>query len=453
MNISKQNIDDVNAVITVNIEKTDYTDRVDNVLKDYRKKANMPGFRPGKVPASLVKKMYGRSVLLDEVNKLMGEELSKFLEESDFDILGEPLPSENQDPIDLENGENFEFKFDVALSPAFEVSLSKREKIKNYIVKVEDEMVERQINSYTDRFGEQSDAEVVEVEDLLKGTLVELNENGEIKDGGIMVEKAIVSPDRIKDEDIRNSFVGAKMETVVPFNPMKAFVNPKEVASLLKVDEDNESVNSNYNYIVTEIKRFKKAEVNKELFDKVYGEGVVETEEDFRAKIKEEVQENFKTDSEFRFLLDTREKLLKKVEDLVMPETFLKKWLIEKNRENKEFSEEQLETEFPKVMENLKWDLIKGKLAKDNDIQTTQEDVTAYAKKMAKMQFMQYGMANVPDEHLESYAQEILKNQDQARNAFEKSLEEKIVGYVKEHVKVEDEEISLEDFNKLFEKN
>ncbi len=453
MNISKQNIDDVNAVITVNIDKTDYADRVDNVLKDYRKKANMPGFRPGKVPASLVKKMYGRSVMLDEVNKLMGEELSKFLEEADFDILGEPLPSDNQEPIDLENGEDFEFKFDVALTPAFEISLSKREKLKNYVVKVEDEMIDRQINSYADRFGEQTDAEEVEVDDLLKGTLVELNAEGEIKDGGVMVENAIVSPDRIKDKTIKNSFVGAKLETVVRYNPLQAFENEKEVASTLKLEEGDEAIKSDYNYIVKEIKRFKKAEVNKALFDKVYGEGVVETEEDFRARVKEEVQENFKTDSEFRFLLDAREKLVKKVDGIAMPEAFLKKWLLEKNRDNKEFSEEQLEAEFPKVIENLKWDLIKGKLAKENDIQTTNEDVTAYAKKMAKMQFLQYGMANVADEHLENYAQEILKNQDQARNAFEKSLEEKIVSFIREQVKVEDEEISLEDFNKLFEKN
>lgn len=453
MNISKHNIDDVNAVITVNIEKSDYADRVDNVLKDYRKKANMPGFRPGKVPASLVKKMYGKSVMLDEVNKLMGEELSKYLEESDFDILGEPLPSENQDPIDLENGDNFEFKFDVALTPEFEISLSKREKLKNYIVKVEDEMIDRQITSYTDRFGQQTDAEEASVEDLLKGTLVELNDKGEIKDGGVMVESAIVSPDRIKDEAIQKSFVGAKLETVVPFNPLMAFTDEKEVASFLKVEEGDECIKSDYNYIVKEIKHFVKAEVNKELFDKVYGDGAVENEEEFRAKVKEEVQENFITDSEFRFLLDAREKLVKKVDGLLMPEAFLKRWLLEKNKENKEFSADQLETEFPKIIENLKWDLIKGKLAKENDIKTTNEDVTAYAKKMAKMQFLQYGMGNVPDEHLESYAQEILKNQDQARNAFEKSLEEKIVAYIKEQVKVEDEEISLEDFNKMFEKN
>ena len=454
MNISKQNIDDVNAVLTINIVEADYAESVAKVLNDYRKKANIPGFRPGKVPTSLIKKMYGKSIMLDEVNKLMGSKISEYLEEADFKVLGEPLPNESQKLADLDNTKDFEFKFDIAFAPEIEVKLSKREKITCYTIDVTNEMVEKQKNGYADRFGTQTEVDTVENKDLVKGTLVELNEKGEIKEGGIMVENAVMAPDRIKDDAIKAQFIGASLESNIVFNPMAAFDNATEVSALLKIaKEETTTLESDYKFIIKSISRFVKAEINKELFDKVFGEGVIETEADFDARIKEDIAKSFEQDSNYRLIIDTKDKMLKKVGDITLPEAFLKRWLLIKNQENDNFNEEQLEKEFPNILESLKWDLIKSQIAKDNDIKTTEEEIVEYAKKVAKMQFMQYGMNDVANEHLENYAKEILKNKEQAQNIVEKEFEEKIVAFIKDSVKIEEEVISLENFNKLFEQN
>ncbi len=450
MNISEKRIDDVNGVITVSIEKADYAENVKTQLKEHSKKVSMPGFRPGKVPFSLVNKMYGKSVMLDEVNKLMSEHLTKYLEEADFQVLGDPLPSESQPTLDFDSQEDFEFVFDVAIAPEINIALSKREKIKFYTIKVEDSMVEKQIEAHASRFGEHIQVEEALANDMLKGSIVQLDAEGNVLEGGIQATDVVLTPEYMKVDEIKDSFIGAKVGDVISFNPKTAYDNDTEVASMLKVKkEEVENLDSEFSLTVNEITRYVNAEVNQDLFDKVYGEGAVASEDEFRTKIAEEIRAGFVNNSDYKFLLDAKDKMLKKVEDVVMPEEFLKRWLIITNKDNEKLTEAQIEAEFPKFIEDLKWNIIKGHLSKVNDVKVEEADTVAFAKDVARSQFAQYGMTNVPDEHLENYAKELLNNQEQGRGIIERVLENKIMAVVKESVKVEEEEVTLEAFNKM----
>ena len=455
MNISTQNIDAVNAVVTVEILKADYEGKVADVLKQYRKTAAMPGFRQGKVPAGVIKKMYGKSVMLEEVNKLMSSEMTKFLQESEFDILGEPLPSEDHEAQDFETQEDFVFKFDVAISPVLDIKLSKREKLKYYDIAVDEDMTNRQKEAVCSRFGNYSNPEKAEDKDLLKGKLVELDADGNIKEGGIFVEEVVISSDIMKDADEAAKLLGAEKESTIVFNPKKAYAgNASELSAMLKVEKaDAENIESDFQFTVAEITRYNKAEVNQELFDKVYGENEVKSEEEFNEKIKAEIKDNLSANSEYKFLIDAKDKLLKKIEDVVLPEAFLKRWLLISNENNAEVTPEKIEEDFDKILDDLRWQLIKTAIVKDNDIKVEKEDAVVYAKKVAKAQFAQYGMTNVPEEHLENYAQEMLKDQQQGQNIVERAIEDKLIAFIKEAVKIEDVEISLDEFNKLVSEN
>ncbi|MFC0877157.1 trigger factor [Saccharicrinis sp. FJH2] len=447
MNITKQDINDVNAVITLNVEKSDYEENVNRVLKDYRKKANVPGFRPGKVPASLIQKMYGKAVLFDEVNKLMSDELNKYLSEADFQVLGDPLPSEDQETIDFDNQDTFEFKFDIGISPAVEISLTKREKLKYYDIKVDDELINKQVDYYRSRFGKQVDVEEAEEKDLLKGDLVQLDDAGNPLEGGIEGKSVVLSPERVVVEELKKEFLGKVKGKTIKFNPKTAFENDTEVSSLLNIKkEEVADLNSDFSFTVNEISHFEQAEINEELFKQIYPEDEVTTEEDMRKRIADEIKENLVSNSDYKFLLDAKDKLVEKVKDVELPEAFLKRWVV---ATNKELTDEQLEKEFPMFLDDLRWNMVKGSIAKANEIKLEEADVMTYAKKVAQSQFAQYGMTNVPDEHLENYAKEILKNEDQSRNISERAFENKILDKVKELVKLDVEEISLDAFNEL----
>ncbi|WP_439182061.1 trigger factor [Carboxylicivirga taeanensis] len=451
MNISKENIDALNAVIKLTVEKEDYASRVDNVLKDYRKRVNMPGFRAGKVPMGVVKKMYGKAVIADEVNKLVSEKIHNFIVDEKLDLLGEPLPSESQELIDFDNAENFEFAFDVALAPEVDIKLTKREKLPFYKVTISDEMFNQQKDSITGRFGKSEVVEAVTEKALVKGNFAQL-ENGEVKEDGIAPQDVVLSMAIVKDEDEKKKLLGAKAGDVIVFDPKKAFPNDSEISHMLKITkEEAEALSGDFQYTITEVTEFVNAEVNQELFDKAFGEGVVNSEEEFEARIKEDINKNLDMEAEYRFSLDAKDKLMGKV-DVEFPEAFLKRWLLATNRENEKLDEATLEAEMPRFLEDLKWQLIRNSLIKNNDIKVEEADVIEYAKKAAKMQFMQYGLTSVPDEHLENYAQEMMKQDEQRRQMAEGAMQEKVIAFIKEAIKVEEKEISRDDFNKLFEK-
>ncbi len=449
MNIVRKDIDQNNAILTLSIEKADYTEKVEKTLRDYRKKANIPGFRPGMVPAGLVKKMYGKAVLADEINKMVSDELYKYISDNKINMLGEPLPNETeQKEIDFDTQEDFEFCFDLGLAPEFEVELTKKDKIKFYNITVSAEMIDNQVKSYQQRYGKYIQEETVEEKDMVKGELLELA-NGKVNEKGIKLSDATLTPAYMKDEAQKAIFVAATKGAVVTFNPAKAFDNDAELASLLKVSKDDvKDITSDFQFTIESITRYHEAEINTELFDKVYGEGVVATEEEFRAKIKENIQENLTDDSDYKFGIDAREVVLEKYDALTFPDAFLKRWVL---ATNKNITPETLEEDYPKMIADLKWQLIKDKIAKANDVKIEAEDVNGYAKKMAKAQFAQYGMIGMDDEILENYAKDILKKEETAKGIIERVVENKVFEAIKSAVKLDTKEISIDDFNKMFQ--
>lgn len=451
MNITKDNINRLNATITVKIEKSDYESTVNEVLKDYRKKANMPGFRPGKVPAGLVKKMYGKAVTADEVNKMLSQNLSQYFVEEKLNILGDPLPNEEKQPnIDWGKNEDFEFVFDIAMAPEFEVKLDKRNKLHYYNITVDEDMINKQIEAYTGRFGENVNVEEAGEKDLLRGDFVQLDAEGNEPEDGIKAEKVIISVDLIRDEAIKNEIIGKKTGDSLIFDPVKAYDNRHEVGHLLNLShEDAEKVEGDFRFTVLEVLRFQPAEINEELFKKAFGENTgVKTEEEFRNTIKKELQDNFIFSSNYKFAIDTRETLIEKVE-MELPEEFLKRWI---KTTNKNLTDEQIEKDFPNFMKDLRWQLIRDHVAKENNIEVSEEEVKTEGKRIAAMQFSQYGMFNVPDEHLENYADQMIKNEEEKKRLYTKVEEDKILEAIKSKVTLEEKEIGHEEFNKLLEK-
>ncbi len=443
MKIEQSEIKDLKAVITLTVEAADYQEKVDKELRQYRQKANIPGFRPGMVPLGLVKKMYGKAVLAEVLNNTVGESLGKYLEDQKLNILSDPLPNEELTPqMDLDNQNSFTFAFDIAVAPEFNAALDGKNKLTHYTINVTDEMVNNQIKSYAERFGEYVDAEDVQEGDVIKGLMTEQKENGIVK------ENAILNPQYMQDKKIAAKFKGAKKGDIITFNPMKAFQSEVEVASMLSIKkEEAKELTSDFTFEIQGITRHQAAKIDGELFAKVYGENNVKDEADFRAKVRAEIEENMAEDSKYKFGLDTKAAILKKVGDIAFPEDFLRRWVM---ATNKEMKQEDLDRDFPKMIEELKWHLAKDQLMKKFDVKVEKEDVEAYAKEVAKMQFMQYGLMHVDEQYLNNFAQEMLKKDDQLRGIVERVAENKIYDALKGVVKIDEKTISHEDFGKLF---
>lgn len=450
MNISRENTDDLNAVLTLELGQEDYDERVTAVLKDYRKKANIPGFRPGKVPFGMIKKMYHKPVLVEEINKLVSESISKYLIEEKLNILGEPLPHEGEKKeIDWDNDTNFEFKFDLGMAPEFELKITGRDKIASYTIKADDEVINKYIESYTQRFGENKSVDTIEEKDLLTASVEQLDENGEVKEGGIKTDETRLAIDVIKDDATKDIILKAKKGDVLTIDLKKAYPSDAEISSMLNIPkEEAVDLSGDFKITINDILRFANAEVNQELFDKVYGEGSVKSEEEFRTKIAEEAADGLKRDSEYKFRTDVRAALIKKFKSN-LPDAFLKRWLLAIN-EGK-FTMEDIENDWDKFTEDLKWQLIKDKISTDNDLKVEEADLKASAIENARLQFSYYGMSNVPDEHLESFAQRTLEDKEQARKLAEGAIENKIVDFMKETAKIDEKEISSEKFRKMLE--
>ena len=450
MNVSLKNIDAVSGIVKLEIVKADYAEQVEKSLRNFRQKANVPGFRKGMVPMGMVKKMYGKHVLVEEVNKLVSENLFSYIRENKLNILGEPMPNESeQKPINFDTQEDFEFCFDVALAPEINITLSKGDKLPYYEVAIDDEMLNQQIDAYTANFGTYDKADEVEEKDMVKGTVAEL-ENGSPKEGGIVVEEAVLMPAYMKDEAEKAKFVGAKVNSVVVFNPNKAYEGAEaEIASFLKVDKEAVAgITGDFSFEITEITRHQKAEMNQELFDKVFGEGVVTSEEEFKSKIKEALTDQFTPQSDYKFLLDAREVLVQKAGEMKFADDMLKRWLVAANENT---TAEKVEEDFPKMIEDLKYQLIKENLVKSNNLKVEDADIEAFAKRVAQAQFAQYGMLSVPEDVLVNYAKDMLKNKQTLQNIIDRAVEEKLAAWLKEQVELDVKEVSTEEFSKLFE--
>lgn len=451
MNITRENIDALSGIIRVSIEKADYAANVEQSLTDYRKKINMPGFRPGKVPQGLVKKLYGKAALVDEVNKIISENLYKYLNEEKLDILGDPLPNEDlQKEINWENDSDFEFVFDFAFAPQINIALDKKTKLTQYKIKVEDQMIDKQIDSYAARFGANQAVDSVEGDVTIRGDVAQVDAENNVVIDGLHAEMALISVDAIKDEEIKNSFIGTKIGDEVIFDIKKAYPNDTEIAYLLNIEKKEvENVQGNFKITIKEINKFVPAELNADIYKKIIGEDTtIDNADDFRKHVANELSEYFTPTVNYKFAIDA-EKYLVDNTSMEFSESFLKRWL---KATNKELTQEQIDTDFPHFLNDLRWQVIKENFIKENELSVVEEEVIEAAKEVAAAQFRQYGMFDIPDEHLLGFAQKMLEKKEDRSRLFNKKMEDKIMAVIKSKVTVVEKEVTSEEFENLFEK-
>ena len=445
MNISFEAPDKINGLMTITLETADYQPEVDKTLKDYRKRANIPGFRPGQAPMAMIKRQFGPSVKVEAVNKLLGEKLYEYVRENKIQMLGEPLPSEQQEQLDFESDQPLTFKFDIAVAPAFEAKLSAKDKVPFYNIKVDDKLIDQQVEMYQSRGGQYEKVEQYDDEqrDMLKGDLREI-------DGTIEVADAVLMPQYIKVDDQKKLFKDCKLGDIITWNPRKAYPESDvEVSSLMKIQKDEvKDHEGDFTFQITEIRRFVKAEVNQTLFDQVFGEGNVKDEKEFRQKIADQISEQFKADSDYKFLLDIREHMEKKVGKLEFPEAILKRVMMNNNKDK---GADFVEKNFDTSIKELGWHLIKEQLVAAQDIKVDDADLKNVAKEAARAQFAQYGMSNIPDEYLENYASEMLKKRENVDGLVDRAVDVKLTAALKGVVKLDEKDITLEDFQKMLQ--
>jgi trigger factor len=449
MNIKFESADKINGVMTITIEQADYQEAVDKQLKNYRKKAQVPGFRPGMVPMGLVKKQYGTAVKAEEVNRIMGEKLYEYVRENKIQMLGEPLPNENQKPQDLASDGPFEFVFDIAVAPEFKAELTNKDKIDFYTIKVDDKLINDQVQMYASQAGEFVEAQEWSGNDTLKGDLRQLDEKGNTLEGGITTEAGMIMPSYIKGEDEKKKFDGAKLGDIITFNPKKAYPdNDAEVAAMLKVQKDDvKDLTADFSFQITEIRHFQPAAVDAKLFEHVFGEGVKD-EADFRQRIADSLKGQLVMNSDFKFLRDVRAYVEKKVGDLQFPEALLKRVMLNNNKDK---GEEFVEKNFKASIDELKWHLIKEQLVAATQIKVEDADLKAVAKDAMRAQFAQYGMTNIPEDVLDNYAEEQLKKRENIDNFVDRAVDVKLTEALKGVVKLNEKEVTLDEFNKMMQ--
>jgi len=450
MNISLEKNNAVSAVITLQMEKADYEDSVKTALKKFCQKAQMPGFRPGHVPMGMAKKLYGTQAKLEQVNKLLEEKLFDYIREEKLNVLGHPLAHEGHEAQDIEKSDDFTFKFDVALAPELNVELTDKDEITYYDIEVSDEQVQQQVEGFCRQTGHPESVEAYAEGDILRGLLAELDADGQPKEGGVQVEKASLMPQYFKGVTQKKLFAKAKKNDVITFNPSKAYKdNETELSALLKIGKEQVAEHKgDFSFQVDEISRFVPAALDEQLFDRVFGEGKVKTEEEFRAKVKENIARQHEADSDYKFLLDVREYAEKKAGEVEMPTDLLLRIMKENNKDK---DDKYFDDNFDASIKLLKWQLIREKLAKDNHVKVEDADLKAAAIEATRFQFMQYGMNNIPEEYLEQYASEMLKKQDQVAQLLERCVDQKLTAALKGVVTLQKQGVSLTDFQKLFE--
>jgi trigger factor len=400
----------------------------------------------------MIKRQFGPSVKVDAVNKLLGEKLYEYVRENKIQMLGEPLPSEQQEQLDFESDKPLTFKFDIAVAPEFEAKLSGKDKIPYYNITVEDKLIDQQVEMYQSRSGHYEKVENFDMEqrDMLKGDLRELDAAGNVKEGGITVADAVLMPQYIKVDDQKKLFEGSKLGDIITWNPRKAYPESDvEVSSLMKIQkEEVKDHEGDFTFQITEISRFVKAEVNQELFDQTFGEGTVKDEKEFRQKIADTISQQFKSDSDYKFLLDVRAHMEKKVGKLEFPEALLKRVMLNNNKDK---GADFVEKNFDASIKELGWHLIKEQLVAAQEIKVGDDDLKNVAKEAARAQFAQYGMSNVPDEYLENYAQEMLKKRENVDGLVDRAVDVKLTAALKSVVKLEEKDITLDKFQEMLQ--
>ena len=448
MKVSFENPDKINGLLTITVEEADYKNEVDQTLKDYRKKANVPGFRPGQVPMGMIKRQYGGAVKMDAINKIVGEQINKYITDNKINMLGQPLASETQQPQDLEKEGPYTFIFDIAVAPEFEIELTSKDKIDYYDINVDDALIDRQVEMFASRLGKNVDVEEYADGDVIKGDLRELDKKGNTKEDGLTVEAAMVMPEYIKAAAQKKLFKGAKVGDIITFNPRKAYKDSDaEMAALLMIEKDKLAEHEgDFSYQITNIQRFENHAIDQELFDQTFGKDQVKDEKAFRAKIAEGLKGQLEMDSDYKFLQDVRKYAEEKVGQLTYPDALLKRMMKENNKEK---DQEFIDKNYDASIKELTWSLIRNRLSEKAQVKVNDEDVRNAARETARVQFAQYGMNNVPDEYVNNYADELLKKQESVQQFVDRAIDLKLIEAFKKTVKLNKKSISLDDFNKM----
>lgn len=447
MKVDYAKIDDVNGEITVTLEEKDYADKVKKQLKEIGKNHAEPGFRPGHVPAGLIQKKYGTAVKYDIINKEVGNAVFDYIKENKLHVLGNPVPQQGND-FDI-NANEFTLKFKVGIAPEFETKVNKDLTVPYYTIKVTEDMINNQAEQLTRRYGKQEPGEEVDATALVKGVITELDENGQPKEGGVVVESAIVAPQYFKSEEQRNLFLGKKVGDVVKFNPAATCDgNATEMSSMLNIDKGEvDSHKGDFNFDIKEIIVLKPAEYNQEFFDMVFGPDKVKSEEEFRAELKKALEEGLANDSDYRFTIDARKAIQDSIGELNLPTEILKDFL---KSQNEALNDENIDEEYTRLLPELQWELEKEAIASELDIKVEEEDLMNTARRIAQSQFAQYGMNSVPADTLDRYASDILKDQKARNQIYNQTVDSKLFNGVRALVNLENKEVSVEEFNDLF---
>ena len=448
MNISLENPEKVSGVLTLVVEEADFAGDVEKQLKDYRKKANVPGFRPGQAPLGLIKRQVGAQVKVDVINRLVGEKLYEYIKENKINMLGEPMPHLGEEPVDLDAAAPYTLKFDIAIAPEFKAELSDKDTIVYYDITTDDAIVDKQIEAFASRSGSYQKVDEYQDNDMIKGDIRELNEDGSAKEGGITVSQASMLPTYIKVDEQKALFQGCKVGDIIVFNPKKAYPESNiEISSLLKVSkEEAENITADFSFQVTEISRYQKHAIDQDLFDQVYGEGKVKDEADFRAKVTEGIKEQMVQNADFRFLQDVRTYVEGKIGEVKYADDLMKRIMLANNKDK---GMEYVEKNYEASIKELTWSLAKNQIVEAQKIKVDDADVKAVAIDVTRMQFAQYGMTSVPEEYLEQYAEGMLKNREQVDNLVNAAVDRKLMAALKDVVKLDKKTISFEEFGKL----
>ena len=442
MNIVQNNIDALNAELNIRLEPADYSERFEKALKNYRKNANIPGFRPGHVPVSLIKQRYGKALLADEVNNILQDAIYKFISEQKLNVLGNPIPKEGDDVGNWDNPADFNFTYQLGLAPEFDLKLDKSQSFDYYRVDVNEELVNRQIKDLSRRYGKLSNPEVSESEDMLMVTLAQVSADGTVVEGGIN-SKTTISIEYIKDADTKAKLTGLKVNDEVVVNPHHLSANHEDLAQMLGITHDQvHHLEGDFKLTVTDVRRMEPAELNQELFDKLFGEGTITSEADMRARVEADIVKMFEKDSDWMF----KREFVKTIVDRInptLPDEFLKRWILLANE--KPVTPEALEVEYPSYAGGLRWQLIQNKIIRENDIKVTIEDAKAHVKQLLSDRYAQYGM-NLEEEQLEELSKKTLGNREEAQNVYDFLYEDAVVQLVKANCTINENKLSYDDF-------
>ena len=446
MKITQSKTKKMVAKLTVEVKESDYLDKVSDILKKYRKDAVVPGFRKGKTPMSIIEKQYKSSIVVDEVNKLLQDNLYKHITDNKIRVLGSPLPLEGND-VDWVNHTDYTFEYEIGLAPDFDVKISKKDKLNYYNIKADKKLVDNYCNDIAKRYGKMSNPSESKGGDLVYCAISQLDENGEVMINGISNE-ATVSIDTIKEKKYQKKFIGLKAEDKLELKVLDVFKNQTDLAAMLKIEQAqllNLSLD-NFEFKVKRINRLAPAELNKELFDKVYTEGKISTVKEFKQKITEEAENSFVVESDRMLKNDVVLYLVGKIK-LDLPDEFLMKWLVKSSE--KPITMDQVKVDYPQYSKSLKWQLIENKFLEDNKVEINNDDLLGFTKSLVQKQMQQYGQATADEKQILDIAENILKNEDERKKISNQLFDEKTLVVYKEIFKLIEKPISYDDFVKL----